>query len=187
MPLLFKVLVLTLILAHSCYALAAGLELSPVNRLQAAKSDVLNRVSKANFSNVVLFTDQTFRLNYDGAFIGTIVNGRGLLTTDGRENASCFVALSRPGGSTELVVTIGRGPWEAESCIEVKAVGIVANHGRPSIGIVYEAASPNSAVLEPLVLNWNRKSRQLEIDEQASQKASIAGATTLLDVRRALK
>ncbi len=54
-----------------------------------------------------------------------------------------------------------------------------------TLAVIYDARSPNSSVIEPIVLVL--KAGRLNIDPAASRKASLAGATTLRAVRAALR
>jgi hypothetical protein len=98
----------------------------------------------------------------------------------------CFLALVQDGRTT-LVPTIGSGNWEAETCGRALATGLIASGDTVLVGIVYEAASPNTLVREPVVLRWNRKTRTLVPDEALSQRASEKGATTISAMRRLLR
>jgi hypothetical protein len=63
---------------------------------------------------------------------------------------------------------------------------LIASGDTALIGIVYEAASPNTLVREPVVLRWNRQTRTLVPDEALSQRASEKGAKTVAALRRLL-
>jgi hypothetical protein len=180
---LFTVVMLT------CKAIAGTLLLSqPAD--QKSIAEALSRAARDQLRDAIAFDQQSFRLSEDEAPVGTLVAGRGLAKNeDGRSNAVCFLALVRADGSIDLLRTVGSGDWEAESCITVKAVGLVTDataFAHPRIAIVYQAASPNTATSEPVVLSWDEKAHRIEIDTAGSKQASLAGAITLKAIRRVL-
>lgn len=112
-----------------------------------------------------------------------------MLSDNGRENSTCFVAIVKQENLIDLLLTIGVNEWEAASCIDVNAVGLITkqtNARRVHIGLVYKAASPNAALSEPVVLSWDIQSHRLTIDLESSKEASLAGATTIPKIRKAL-
>lgn len=149
--------------------------------LQSAEADKLTKVQ--------IFEDQIFNLRLDHQQIGTLVSGRGIENVDGRENSTCFIVFQKSDGQSELLKTVGHGDWEAETCINVKSIGMIHSKKStsPAIAIVYEAASPNTAVLEPVVFHFSDKEFKLTIDELNTKKASLAGATTIKNIRTILK
>lgn len=86
-----------------------------------------------------------------------------------------------------MVPTIGSGDWEAETCVIAMATGLISTGNPVVIGIVYQAASPNALVREPLVLRWDRKDQTLVADEALSRQASVKAATTIASMRRLLR
>src|SRR5690242_10819623 len=101
----------TIALAGS--ATAAGLELSPSSDTRVV-ADALARAAGDRIRDAAAFPEQAFRVTEDGSPVGTIVPGRGSARTpDGRENATCFVALVAAGGQVTVLRTVGTGYWEA--------------------------------------------------------------------------
>lgn len=68
-----------------------------------------------------------------------------------------------------MVPTIGSGDWEAESSGSAMAAGLISTGNPVVIGIVYQAASANALVREPVVLRWNRKDQTLAADKGLSR------------------
>jgi hypothetical protein len=187
MQIYFKIAIATLVSLIPSFAIADRLNLSTYrNGFELVRGQVLQRVAGEKLADVVFFPSQSFRLSQRSYAIGTLVNGRGMFRLQGRDNATCFVAVVKANGSTDVTMTIGSGFWEAETCIGVEAVGTV-DQEPPGLVIIYRAASPNVEAIEPVVLNWNARKGHFEIDMPASQKASLAGATTVTGVRKALK
>lgn len=127
---------------------------------------------------------QSFRIVDRGRHVATFVAAKGQ-APDGR-TMKCFMALVQD-GRTLVVPTIGSGNWEAETCGRALATELIVRGGTVLIGIVYEAASPNTLVHEPVVLRWNRQTRTLVPDEALSQRVSEKGATTISAMRRLLR
>jgi hypothetical protein len=127
---------------------------------------------------------QSFRIVDRGRHVATLVAGKS--QAPDALTMKCFVALVQDGRTT-LVPTIGSGNWEAETCGRALATGLIARGDTVLIGIVYEAASPNTLVREPVLLRWNRHTRTLMPDEALSQRASEKGATTISAMRRLLR
>jgi hypothetical protein len=161
---------------------------------QKVVAQVLNHAGQGQIREATAFQKQSFRLSQNGAFVGTLVSGRGYAqTSEKREDGSpierliCFLALARTGGAVDLVRTIGNGEWEAEACTSVEAVGIVtdAPGSAHKIAIVYDAhVFPRSQLPEVVIFSWDGGAQRIEIDEATSRQAS--GATTIRDIRRLL-
>ncbi len=169
---------------------AQELTLAPAINFKAVERNVLAYVAKQGMRNGIAFTKQSFSLHQNGSSVGTLVTGRALMTVDGRENATCFLAFVRPDGVIDLLPTVGAGVWEAESCMSVDAIGIIRNAGTSGlirIAAVHKGASPNTATLEPVVVSWDPQGLHMSIDEESSRKASIAGATNIASIRQALE
>lgn len=127
---------------------------------------------------------QSFRIVDRGHHLATLVAGK--WQVPGTSAMGCFLALVQDGRTT-LVPTIGNGNWEAETCGRALATGLIASGDTVLVGIVYEAASPNTLVREPVILRWNRKNRTLVPDEALSRRASEMGAMTIAAMRRLLR
>jgi hypothetical protein len=162
---------------------------------QKVVAQVLNRAGQDQIREATAFQKHSFRLSQNGAFVGTLVSGRGYAqTSEKREDGSpierliCFLALARTGGAIDLVRTIGNGEWEVEACTSVEAVGIVtdaAGSAAQKIAIVYDAhVFPRSQLPEVVIFSWDGGAQRIEIDEATSRQAS--GATTIRDIRRLL-
>ena len=170
-------------------ASAGEVKLLPAPNSKNISMAVSKRTSQDKLSDVVIFNKQSFQIVEDNIPIGTLVSGRGVLSDKGRENSTCFVAIVKQGGLIDLLLTIGVNDWEAESCIDVNAVGLITKQsiaGRVHIGVVYKAASPNTDLSEPVVLSWDIQAHRLKIDLESSKEASLAGATTISKIRKAL-
>lgn len=168
---------------------AGEVKLLPAFNSKNISMAMLKRTSQDKLSDVVIFNKQSFHIVEDNIPIGTLVSGRGVLSDNGRENSTCFVAIVRQDNLIDLLLTIGVNEWEAASCIDVNAVGLITKQtkaGRLHIGLVYKAASPNAALSEPVVLSWDIQSHRLTIDLESSKEASLAGATTIPKIRKAL-
>jgi hypothetical protein len=155
----------------------------------AATSSVLAAAARDGIRQPIAFPDQSYRVTDGATIVGVLVLGRGMVTrSDGNETAACFVGFSK--ADTNVVMrTVGHGEWEAETCVGIRSVGVVADDGRGSrapIAIMHDAASPNATSVEPVVVSWDRKSQRFELDTALSRRASTAGATTLDAVRNAV-
>ena len=150
----------------------------------AVKSAESNKLAK-----VVIFENQMFNLKQGRRVIGTIVSGRGTGNVDGRDNSTCFVAFIKSNGQENFIKTVGYGNWEAEACISVLSIGIIHENGRktPSFAIVYEAASPNTSVHEPVIFHLSEAKFDVMIDDTSTKSASLKGATTIKAIRKVLK
>lgn len=169
------------------YSESLSLALQPATSAQIEQ--VLAAARDIGIRNGVVFAEHSASLARDGQPVGLLVSGRGLFKDAFRENANCFLAVVRVAGKVELIRTIGAGEWEAESCLALRAIGVVRRAGataQPRIGLVYQASSPNAVVIEPVVLVWDPKAAALKLDDAASKQASLAGATTLRDISRAM-
>ena len=137
-----------------------------------------------------MFAAQSFRVLDHGQQAGTLVSGRGTLpalSSEADPVNTCFVSLVRQGSAPAVVLTVGAGDWETEACSGVAAVGLLAGAGADNrVAIVYKAAAPHTAPLEPVILTWSQAGA-LMIDGAASKRASLAGATTLAEIRAALR
>jgi hypothetical protein len=141
------------------------------------------REATRGMTSATIDKSQSFRIVDRGRHVATLVAGKG--QAPDAVTMKCFVALVRDGRTT-LVPTIGSGNWEAETCGRALATGLIASGDTALIGIVYEAASPNTLVREPVLLRWNRQTRTLVPDEALSQRASEKGAKTIAALRRLL-
>lgn len=169
---------------------AGELKLLPTSIGKNISMAVLKKAAQDKLHDVVIFNKQSFQVEEDKISIGTLVSGRGMLGDQGRENSTCFVAIAKQDGLIDLLLTVGINDWEAESCIDVTAVGLITSEtsaGRARILIVYKTASPSADVNEPVVLSWDIQAHRLEIDVGSSKKASLAGAITIPSIRKALK
>ncbi|WP_260597410.1 hypothetical protein [Sphingomonas endolithica] len=132
-------------------------------------------------TDITITAAQSFKIMQGGQQVATFVAGEG--KAPDATNAGCFAALVRDGRATVLP-TIGSGAWEAETCLATSAVGILDAGNSVRIGVIYQAASPNAEPLEPVILRWDRGAGSFAIDEAASTRASIAGATSVAALRR---
>lgn len=175
-----------LILSQSSSARA--FKLAPGHISQQEKSTVIELAKKDHISKIVFFEKQSFTLKRNKEKIGSLISGRGTYPNGDRENSTCFLALVKGDNSAEYLKTVGQDEWEAEACISVASVGLVEIKGVkiPKIAIIYKAASPNTAVDEPVIFELSKAGYQLVIDKELSQKCSQAGAITLKKIRNVL-
>lgn len=182
---------LGIVFLSSCYTaqpnevrlLSLAVEQSTADRviLRAAQNGIVNARVLANMSYVIRTAD--------GSSV-SIVLGRGQSGMTSRQNSVCFVAVAKADKEVDLLPTIGFGTWETEACVGVAFVGLLRNRSENSsarLGIIFRAASPNFATLEPVVITWRRPLQDFEIDLEASSRASLAGAITIEGISRALQ
>ncbi len=165
--------------------LAATPDAAALATVRAAASGADLRLSQPS-----VLAGQSFRLLSDGHPVGDLVSGRGTLpalAADANPISACFVALARPRGAPELLVTIGAGDWEAEACNGVSAVGLLPPAGgRDRAAIIYKTSAAHGSPVEPVVVSWST-TEKLSIDAEATKRASLAGAASVADVRASLK
>ncbi len=132
----------------------------------------------------VAATAQSFRLTEAGRDVATVITGKA--TMPDAPYAGCFVALVRD-ADVKLIPTIGHGEYEAETCGGPSSVGLLSSRDPVRFGIMFDASSPNAEVQEPVVVNWDRATNAITIDDARSTAASQAGATTIAAMRRAAR
>ncbi len=132
---------------------------------------------------------QSFRLMQGGIAAGSLVSGRAMLSVASayQPHRVCFVAYTPVAGTPSVVVTVGAGNWELESCLGVASLGLLPplNTGGNRAGLIYRASTLHTSPIEPVVVTW-RTSGPLTVDEVASRHASETGATTLARLRKVL-
>lgn len=168
---------------------AATLALRPVAASDAALIGKARNVAANSIGDVAIDDAQSFRVMRGKQFKGLLVSGSGAVTRDGAGPVhGCFVVAVNADGRVRVIRTIGADNWEAESCLGVKAMSLLKAdaEGVQRLVLIYDAASPNAATIEPVVLRWSGRLDRAEVDITASDKASQAGATTIADVRTAL-
>ena len=125
-----------------------------------------------------------------GVSVGSLVTGQATLpphALGAPPVTACFVSLVRPSQPPPLLMTIGTGEWEAETCNAVDAIGILpAAGGTSRAGLIYKTSSPHASPLEPVIVTWS-VTQPLAIDEAATRRASIAGADSVAGLRAALR
>lgn len=139
---------------------------------------------RQGMTDVTATTAQSFRLTDAGRDVAAVVTGKA--TMPDAPYAGCFVAVVR-NADVRVIPTIGHGEYEAETCGGPSSVGLLSSRDRVLFGIVFDAASPNAEVQEPVVVNWNPVTNALAIDDALSTAASQAGATTIAAMRRAAR
>ena len=149
----------------------------------AALSAVLAEAGRRGWRDVDIAPVQSFRMMQAAHHLATLVTGEA--TVPGAVNAGCFLAVVKD-GEVGLISTVGVGDYEAETCIEPLAVGLLSSRAPVRFGTVFRAASPNAMVLEPIVINWDRSNNTLLIDDAMSTKASQAGAQTIAAMKKLL-
>jgi hypothetical protein len=167
-------------------AAALGIEAHEPQLAAGADDAAIMAVRQATrgMPSATINRSQSFRIVDRGRHVATLVAGKG--QAPDAVTMRCIMALVQDGRTT-VVPTIGSGNWEAETCGRALATGLIARGNTVLIGVVYEAASPNTLVREPVVLRWNRKNRTLVPDEALSRRASEMGATTIAAMRRLLR
>lgn len=144
---------------------------------------VLAEAKRQGMRKVEVSAAQSFRLTDGAREVAALVTGEGDVA--GAPNAGCFVAISRA-GNVELIPTIGYGDYEAETCGGPVAVGLLSLDPTVRIGVIHKAYSPNTELVEPLVIEWNPSDDTLLIDTALSRRALDGGATTIAAMRRIL-
>lgn len=167
---------------------AKEFRLIPARLSQRDNSNIINMAEKDKMTSVVIFKTQLFVLERDKSKIGTLISGRGTYHNEGRENSTCFIAFIKANGESEYLKSVGQDEWEAEACISVSSVGLVhiKHANTPKIAIVYKAASPNTAVEEPIIFDLSKTNYKLTIDKNLTRKCSLAGAITIKKIRKLL-
>jgi hypothetical protein len=167
---------------------AHGSQIKMINDAKVVISkSLLNRLVGKSTRNAVLFKERVSVI-IDGTSVGYLIGGQGLRVIDGRENSVCFVALVKNNKVRDVVWTVGNDNWEAETCLSINEIGAIDAHDKNGvfrIGLLYDAASPNASVTEPVVISLSRDAH-LRIDQESSEKASLAGATKLDAVIKAV-
>ncbi len=150
----------------------------------AAVATVEAEAKRQGMTDVAATTAQSFRLTEAGRAVAAIVTGKA--TMPHARYAGCFVAIVRD-ANVRVIPTIGYGEYEAETCVGPASVGLLSARDPVRFGIVFDASSPNAEVQEPVVVNWDRTTNALAIDDARSTAASRAGATTIAAMRRAVR
>ncbi len=148
--------------------------------IAAAEADAKRR----GMTGVAATTAQSFRLTEAGRDVATVITGKA--TMPDAPYAGCFVAVVSD-ADVKLIPTIGHGEYEAETCGGPSSVGLLSSRDPVRFGIVFDASSPNAEVQEPVVVNWDRATNAIAIDDARSTAASQAGATTIAAMRRAAR
>jgi hypothetical protein len=158
-------------------------------RADRAQIDAAVSAAAATMGGPVAFPAQSFELTDGERRLGALVSGRGTAGAGSSAGATnvCFAAYVPLRGSPAVQHTVGAGEWEAESCTGLAAVTLLdaSARGRMSFGLLYRAESPNATTVEPVVLTL--AGGRLLVDTAASRRASVAGATTVPALRRAVR
>ena len=168
---------------------AATLALRPTGSSDAALIAKARSVAANTVSDVAIDDAQSFRVLRGKQLKGLFVSGSGQVARDGAGPVhGCFVVGVNADGRVKVIQTIGTDIWEAETCRGVKAVSLLKSDadGTQRLVLIYDAASPNAATVEPVVLRWTGRLDRAEVDITAADKASQAGAESIADVRKAL-
>ena len=144
------------------------------------------RVAASPLQGAELLPAASYAVMREGRAVATLVSGRAVEPGAPHPGRSCFLVALRPGAEPALLMTIGSGEWEVESCLGVAAVGLLpAPAGVTArIGLIYRAAAPHTEPVEPVVVDLGAAG--IAIDIPASQRASEAGAVTIPALRRLL-
>jgi hypothetical protein len=106
----------------------------------------------------------------------------------GNVTTRCGVFFLRAATPAVFLKTVGYNWTEAEHCNTLQAVGFSDTSGSlPRILLLYAAASPNTPVSEPFVLDWNAVDARYRINEDLSKRLEDdAEATSIQGIKRAL-
>lgn len=169
---------------------AAGLALRPTRSSDDALFAKARAAAAASqVSDIRIDNAQSFRVMDGGQFKGLLAAGAGQLQrADAGAVQGCFVVAVSRDGRSHFIATIGADNWEAESCTGLKAIGQIDadTAGAQRLVLIYDAASPNATVIEPVVVRWQGAFETAEIDIAASDMASQHGAHTIAEVRKLL-
>ncbi len=152
---------------------------------------VIERAVKAiednKLTNVDVIRDQSFKMTSRGAMVANIVAARAVTTGSTARDFICVAVLVDLMGKTQLVRTIGAGNWEAESCTGVEAIGAIGEiqDFGGKLAVLYNARSPNSAVIEPIVLVVRDGVLGIELND--SSKLSLAGVKKLSKIKDVIR
>jgi hypothetical protein len=93
-------------------------------------------------------------------------------------------------GTPQFLPTIGYEWTEAVRCDGLEGVGFMASDASapPRVLLLYSAASPNAASMEPVVLDWDALSRRYVSNEKLSRRLEDDDkATTIAGMKRQLR
>ncbi len=126
---------------------------------------------------------QSFRITRSGREVATLVTGEATFASG---VPGCFAAIVQ-GDRVALVPTVGTGDYETTSCGKPVAAGLLSPREPVTIGVLFAAYSPNAEGIEPVALRWRASDGTLTIDAAGSRRASLAGAQTIAQMRRAIR
>ncbi len=162
-------------------------ELVSIRLSGAASAESIAAIKKSavkkGWADIVVTQAQSFQMVSGDRPVATLVTGEATLAPN---VPGCFAAVVQ-GNRVALVPTIGQGEYETTSCDKPVAVGILSPTESVSIGAIFKSYSPNAESLEPVALRWDASANTLTIDAAQSRKASLAGAQSIADMRRAIK
>jgi hypothetical protein len=138
--------------------------------------------ARAGWRDVRVSRAQSFRLIVGDREVAALVTGRAMLAPG---VPGCFAGVVQ-GDRVALVPTIGQGEYETTSCGGPVAAGILFSGAPVGIGVVFQSYSPNAALLEPIAFRWDVATNGFAIDAARTKTASLAGAQSIADMRRAL-
>ncbi|WP_241606070.1 hypothetical protein [Rosenbergiella epipactidis] len=150
------------------------------------KKNIFHKALEKTIQGGMPVNSQTFTLTRNGKVLGTFIAGKGFNEQD--DNV-CFIGWSVQNTVVKTIIpTIGYDDWQAESCRETKAVGVIssAKEKETKIAVIYKAASPNTLTDETIVFSVESANSTLYIDRALTKKLSTSGATTLAEVKKAL-
>lgn len=102
----------------------------------------------------------------------------------------CGVFVLPAKGAATFVPTLGYKWTEAMSCDGLDGLGFSAGdgHGPPRVLLLYSAESPNAAVKDPMVLDWNAAAQRYAGNERLSRRLEDDGkALSIAGIKRQLK
>lgn len=151
---------------------------------KAARAAVVAEAGRQGMIDVDVAPSQSFVVTEGRQKVATLLTGRG--TMPGAVNAGCFVAV-RQADDTALIPTLGYGNYEAETCGGPLAVGLLASGTTVRIGLIFRSYSQDAAETTPMVIEWDRSTNTLLIDEASSNRAFDSGATSIAAMRRLVR
>jgi hypothetical protein len=101
----------------------------------------------------------------------------------------CGVFVLPAKGAATFVPTLGYKWTEAMSCDGLDGLGFsAAGNGPPRVLLLYSAESPNAAVKDPMVLDWDAAAQRYGGNERLSRRLEDDGkAVSIAGIKRLLK
>jgi hypothetical protein len=149
-----------------------------------ARTAVLAEAKRQDMTEVTISDTQSFRVLERGREVATLLTGA--VKFPDAVNAGCFVATVQS-GEPMPIPTLGYGDYEAEPCGGPIAVGVLSSGPVTKLGFVFRSYSREAEEAVPIVIDWDRSNNTLLIDENASKRADLAGARTIVRLRQLMR